>query len=81
MQLGEVTLVCRFKKKLYDLKQVAPCNGTSSFTHFYIKEYNLVTNEVDLCVYHNQGVMETICAIFVDDGILCVVKEQEAHNI
>jgi hypothetical protein len=27
-----------------------------------------VTNEVDPCVYHNQSVMETICAIFVDDG-------------
>jgi hypothetical protein len=33
VQLGEVTLVCRLKKSLYDLKQVAPCNGTSSFTH------------------------------------------------
>jgi hypothetical protein len=33
VQLGEMTLVCRFKKSLYDLKQTAPCNGTSSFTH------------------------------------------------
>jgi hypothetical protein len=40
-----------------------------------------VTSEADPCVYHNQGVMETICAIFVDGGILCVVNEQEAHNI
>jgi hypothetical protein len=49
--------------------------------HTFLKEYNLVTNEVDHYVYHNQGVMETICAIFEDDGILCAVKEQEAHNI
>jgi hypothetical protein len=40
-----------------------------------------VTSEVNLCVYHNQGVMKPICAIFVDDGILCAVNEQEAHNI
>jgi hypothetical protein len=48
--------------------------------HTFLKEYNLVTNEVDPCVYHNQGAMETFCAIFVD-GIFCAVKEQEAHNI
>jgi hypothetical protein len=44
-------------------------------------EYNLVTNEADPYVYHNQGAMETICAIFVDGGILFVVNEQEAHSI
>jgi hypothetical protein len=31
-----------------------------------------VTNEVNPCVYHNQGVMKAIWAIFVDDGILCI---------
>jgi hypothetical protein len=46
-----------------------------------MKEYNLVTHEVDPCGYHNQGAMETICAIFVDDGILCAIKEQKSHNI
>jgi hypothetical protein len=40
-----------------------------------------VTNEANPCVYHNQGVMKTICAIFVDDGILCAFNEQEVHNI
>jgi hypothetical protein len=38
-------------------------------------EYELVTNEADPCVYHNQGAMETICAIFVDRGILCAINE------
>jgi hypothetical protein len=49
--------------------------------HRFLKEYNVVASEVDPCVYHKQGAMETICAIFVDDGILCAVMEQEAHNI
>jgi len=40
-----------------------------------------VTSDVNPCVYHNQGAMKTICAIFVDDGILCAVNEQKAHSI
>jgi hypothetical protein len=40
-----------------------------------------VISEANPCVYHNQGVTKIICAIFVDDGILCAVMEQEAHNI
>lgn len=40
-----------------------------------------MTSGVNPCVYHNQGVMKTICAIFVNDGILCAVNEQEAHSI
>jgi hypothetical protein len=34
-----------------------------------------VTSEVNPYVYHNKGVMKTICAIFVEDGNLFVVNE------
>jgi hypothetical protein len=40
-----------------------------------------VINEANPCVYHNQGVMKTICGLFVDDEILCAVNEQKAHSI
>lgn len=40
-----------------------------------------MTTEVNPYFYHNQSVTKTIYAIFVDDGILCVINEQEAHNI
>jgi hypothetical protein len=65
-------------QKLYDIKQVTT-QWNIKFDTFL--EYDLVTNEIDPCVYHNQGAMETICAIFVDGRILCAVNEQEAHSI
>jgi hypothetical protein len=69
VQLREKTFVCRLKKSLYGFKQVAKQWNIKFDT--FLNEYNLVTNEADPCVYHNQGVMEIICAIFVDDGF-CV---------
>jgi hypothetical protein len=69
VQLGEESFVCIFKNSLYGLKQIAKQWNIKFDT--FLNEYNLVTNEVGPCVYHNQGVMETICAIFVDDGF-CV---------
>jgi hypothetical protein len=48
--------------------------------HIYEGIY-LVISEVDPCVYHNKGLIETISVIFVDDGILCGVKELTADNI
>ncbi len=58
VQPREETLVCRFKKSLYDIKQ-ATTQWNIKFDTFF-KEYNLVTNEVNPCVYHNQGVMKAI---------------------
>jgi hypothetical protein len=69
VQLREKTFVCRLKKNLYGIKQVA-MQWNIKFDTF-LNEYNLMTNEANPCVYHNQSVMETICAIFVDDGF-CV---------
>jgi hypothetical protein len=42
---------------------------------------DLVINEVEPYVYHDKGPMETICKIFVDDGILCIAKELAIDNI
>jgi hypothetical protein len=78
VQLGEETFVCKFKN-LYNIKQVVTQWNINLDT--FLKEYNLVNCEANPCVYHNQGTMEIICAIFVDGGILRVVNKQEAHSI
>jgi hypothetical protein len=66
--------ICLQIQKLYDIKQIATLWNIKFDT--VLKKYNLMSSEVDPCVYQNQGAMETICAIFMDDGILCVVNKQ-----
>ncbi len=66
-------------KSQYGLKQVAQQWNIKFDT--FLNTCDLVINEVDPSVYHNKGPMETICKIFVDDEILCIVKELAIDNI
>ena len=74
--------VCLLLKSLYGLKQSGRL-WKHTFDSF-LKLYNLLTSDVDTCVYYRPTAsksVDLIVGIFVDDGIVCATNAHDLDDV
>ncbi len=81
-EAGTEHLVCRLKKPLYGLIQLA--RKWNEKFYFFISKFGLTRSSSDPCIYFYQGDTAddlTLFGIWVDDGILATKKKETASAI
>jgi hypothetical protein len=71
--------VCLLRRSLYGLKQSA--RQWNKKMDRFLKQWKLISNDADSCVYRNKGDLHTLLEIYVDDGIIASLYPKHIDSI
>jgi hypothetical protein len=70
--------VCFLLKSLYGLRQSA--HQWNKTMDKFLKQWELISNDPDSCVYRNKGKFHTLLGIYVDNGIIASLHPEYIDN-